>query len=425
MVLDPQLSRCGVETQMGPSSDIMPPNVTACVGGANFRRAMYYVLLKNDRLLVVEAPSCYIDNVFEIDWRYHTFLNEKYDSGMVIIQSLLDDVEFSWNWAYLVENKKGDHCLIYKNKPIRISCTPFARSIPESEIKITKWISAEERHGIWNGREVDLLMAWDDLVYAKKVEKFTNGYRAIQGLDLSFEVIGHVVRDDRIIGIMTEPAYGRMIEHGDQALVYEAVAKLQQHGVLYASAQHAPFIMISEGKVRFLDIDNMTPLPEAELIQQAKMWWEWLDKSFRELRAVRNIYTPSRYVPQRIKVFPRIPSPPRPSFHSNVIIAFELLYRKFYGCPSDGTVIKRRRQHRTPRKRRTICLAPDDSLQQLPEDGETDMPLATVLHCSRSRGSRSAAIPHLFHPYGRTTRTKPLLPWSEESDTSSVVEVSD
>jgi hypothetical protein len=399
---------------MGPSSDIMPRNITACVGGANFVRAMYYVLLKNERLLVVEAPSCYTD---EECWREHELLKEKYHSGMVIIQGLLDEDEFRSNWAYLVENRKGDPCLMYQHKRIRLACTPFARSIPESEIRITKWISAEERHGIWNGSEVDLLMAWDDIFCAKRVEAFTAGYRAIQALDLSFEVLGHVVRDDRIIGIMTQPAYGRMVQYRDRALVYDAVAKLHRHGVLYASPQHAPFIMISNGKVRFLDIDNMAPLPQPELTRQAKVWWDCLDKSFQELRAGPNIHTPprSRYVTQRIKVFPSIPSPPRP--FSNAIITFELHYRQFY--TSDGTLIKRRRQHRTSRKRPAICLAPDDSLQLLPQDGETDMPFAAVLH---SRPSRAA---HLFHPYSHNPRTKPLLPSSEESDTSSIVQVPD
>lgn len=37
------------------------------------------------------------------------------------------------------------------------------------------------------------------------------------GLDLTYEVYGHLVRDGRLVGLVLEPAMGRLVEFRDRA----------------------------------------------------------------------------------------------------------------------------------------------------------------------------------------------------------------
>jgi len=45
------------------------------------------------------------------------------------------------------------------------------------------------------------------------------GYRAVQGLDVTFEVLGHLIsKDGTVIGLVSKAAWGRMIKPSDAAL---------------------------------------------------------------------------------------------------------------------------------------------------------------------------------------------------------------
>jgi hypothetical protein len=47
--------------------------------------------------------------------------------------------------------------------------------VDENLITVTKWLNGGKRHGIWNGRDVDLIVAWNSR-FAKSVERETNGH---------------------------------------------------------------------------------------------------------------------------------------------------------------------------------------------------------------------------------------------------------
>lgn len=49
------------------------------------------------------------------------------------------------------------------------------------------------------------------LIRPLSIDRLT-GHRLMRGLDLTYEVLGHVTRDEQVIGLMLEPAYGRRIE---------------------------------------------------------------------------------------------------------------------------------------------------------------------------------------------------------------------
>jgi hypothetical protein len=48
------------------------------------------------------------------------------------------------------------------------------------------------------------------------VERKTRGYRLFAGLDLTYELLAHVVRDGQVIGMLIEPAIGRPVEFRDR-----------------------------------------------------------------------------------------------------------------------------------------------------------------------------------------------------------------
>jgi len=82
--------------------------------------------------------------------------------------------------------------------------------------------------GYWKGCEVDVIVGYEDH-YLKRVDATTEGYRALQGFDLTYTVLAHVISSDgSVIGIVTEPEVGRLVQYRDRTLVYQAIAQLQQ-----------------------------------------------------------------------------------------------------------------------------------------------------------------------------------------------------
>lgn len=110
------------------------------------------------------------------------------------------------------------------------------------------------------------------------------GYRAAQGLDLTYEVYGHLMgRDGAIIGLVSEAANGRMICSTDKALVYMSITKLQNAGILYRACYTNQF-MIQDGKIRLIELNGIVKYESREqLVTDAERWhWQSLDELFQE-----------------------------------------------------------------------------------------------------------------------------------------------
>ncbi|TFK36585.1 hypothetical protein BDQ12DRAFT_609610, partial [Crucibulum laeve] len=130
----------------------------------------------------------------------------------------------------------------------------WAASIDESEIEITTWITCEERQGRWNNQDVDLYIAWNNETSSYKwANGQMRGYRFLQGLDLCYEILGHVIFKGRIIGIMTEPSNGRLVEKQDRTLVYTAISRLEERR-LYDSPRPENIMISRDGKIRLLAV---------------------------------------------------------------------------------------------------------------------------------------------------------------------------
>ncbi|KAJ8483491.1 hypothetical protein ONZ45_g14591 [Pleurotus djamor] len=296
---------------MGLQSNSIPRSIIALLGGRNEVGMRTYVLYKDGEILVIEAPPSTISNdrMYDQtnDWEEW---DKEYNFTLEKIQTVVKTVEFGrTNWAYLLPRPDGGCRLIQKERPVpRVTYPTWAPLVEEKDIVTTKWISAEDRQGLWNGREVDLLMmGWDD----KRMNEVEQTMKASPWLDLTFEVLAHIVRDGRVIGLMTEPAKGRMVEHCDRAKVFDAISRVESRGLLYRSI-HCSNIMISGGKVRLLNISTTryySPEQRERHAEDFKFFhWKALKIMFDLIRE-GNFMTPPRTWPQNLQYIPS-PIPP-------------------------------------------------------------------------------------------------------------------
>jgi hypothetical protein len=262
--------------------------------------------------------------------------DREYNSLLAVIQTMLDDLDFEReNWAYLVREDGRDR-LVYKNKPFSLKCTIWTTLIDERDIEITKWGGMNFREGkihrynqarrriyrrlpqgLWNGKEVDLCTPYlEGSCWAALAEWQTEGHRLMQSLDLkslTFPMLGHIVRDGAVVGVLTEASCGRLVEYADRAAVYEAVVRMQLKGIIHRSL-HAGNIFITDGRVRFLGISSVLFFEDdAKLAEMAQRWhWDRLTELFDQLKDKPfNDHPWLRKIPAPALLLPRLPSPSR------------------------------------------------------------------------------------------------------------------
>jgi len=239
-------------------------------------------------------------------------------------------------------------------------------------------------------------------------------HRAMLGLDLTFEVLGHIVRDNRVVGIVTEPSYGRMVEYDDRMLLYDAIAKLQQRNLLYRCICPSN-IMISGGKVRLLGLSCIVSYPQHETSQLENdaehSHWRGLETLFAELALGPNFMIPLRSrTSQAIKIIPSIPSPDRPLFVGLSIYYTSPLFdwwNERMKCSSKDSAKNRLAKRGLTSLRPLVPVGPfrDETLEQhlweIPE-----RPLSgNVLRPNHSR----TGLYRPFHPYHRKVMSKNIL----------------
>ncbi|KAF9529152.1 hypothetical protein CPB83DRAFT_883110 [Crepidotus variabilis] len=281
----------------------IPRNVVSLIGGCT-GGCPTFVLYLNGRELVVQAPANPVGfgtiDDFDKDHPFWDWLVAERDAKVYahyleIIQTLLSQVEFGkTNWAYLTySNRKGPgggYQLTQRHRPIpRPKCPPWGKFIYESEIEYTVFGLAGDRRGIWDGKEVDVMVGWDES-HMDDVDRAMMGYRLLEGMDLTYEFYGHLIGPDgEIKGIVSEAAWGRMITPDDFTRVYRAVARIQRRGLLYRGCLTNRF-MIANGKVRVLelpvvDAKNFANRPELERL--AELWhWNELSQLFHEIKNI-------------------------------------------------------------------------------------------------------------------------------------------
>ncbi|EIN05156.1 hypothetical protein PUNSTDRAFT_47000 [Punctularia strigosozonata HHB-11173 SS5] len=225
---------------------------------------------------------------------------------------MLDSIDFTRTGAYLLRENgywRLEYCDLITR---RSSCPIFAPLVDEDEIEITGWDGRypEIRKGLWEGREVKLWMACTDLGI-KNLETITRAYHALRGLNVTANVLGHVVRGKHVVGIMTDVLRGRVPTYYDRSAVFEVLAKVQQAGLIYRQVGDGGFIIEEDGvklpwMTTFLFVED--PVERASLAQR----WHWdLGQGFFERLKFSSAFDEDEIAPPVIDI-PRMPSPQRP-----------------------------------------------------------------------------------------------------------------
>jgi hypothetical protein len=362
---------------------LIPHHLTASVGSECTSHGRYYLLWRDSQTIMIQAsPPVYTAPPRDhLDPDYFAEHDRQLDSGLEIIQSLLDTVKFGLtNWAYLVRQGENNYRLVYRHRPVhRISCRLWASLVEEFELEITQWISFHRRHALWKGKEVDVCISWNDS-RAQYIEEETNGRRLMIGLDLTFELLGHIIRDGEVVGIMLDPAYGRPLRHDDRAIMYEAVARIQNRGLFFPMINNTN-VLVSQGQIRFMGVAGVTRIGSegsgVSSVEDAQaQHWRMLDTLFDTLDTTCYICQENRSLGQHAIIIPRLPSPDRP-FPSafDVIMQFRFYFpRKYSQCTDEDSTLVEFSNRREKYRRDTDCpLAPTEPWSD--EDEEGDVPV--------------------------------------------------
>jgi hypothetical protein len=79
-------------------------------------------------------------------------------------------------------------------------------------------------------RATDVILGYEDH-YLRRIDEWLS---ALTRLGYNDTVLAHVVQSDgSVIGIVTEPEVGRLVEYRDRALVYDAISRLQERRLIY------------------------------------------------------------------------------------------------------------------------------------------------------------------------------------------------
>ncbi|KAJ7456984.1 hypothetical protein FB451DRAFT_1275509 [Mycena latifolia] len=320
-------------------------NITLYVGCDNDWEGRFFCFERGPHALVIQTPELKLPGYTPFrapDPEGDRLYISAYKFDLEKISTIVNSFVFGkTNWAYLVTRKDGSYRLHYKEKPMRpISCPAWAPLIPETDLIYTKYITAEDREAIWNGRVVDCFVGWTDR-WRDIVDHAMRGHRLLKGLDVTYEVLGHIVRNGEIIGLMTEQAVDdRRVEYKDRAAVYAAVTKVQSRGLIISLNETS--ISMHRGTVRLLGTQSVRKFSEVKDPEDAadKYHWQTLAAMFDELRQHPNPMPLLRCVQMDVVPFIPVPSPEKPlapDFFFRLIIHITLLpIQDGVGTPMPG-----------------------------------------------------------------------------------------
>ncbi|GLB44523.1 hypothetical protein LshimejAT787_1701500 [Lyophyllum shimeji] len=300
----------------------IPQGVVAYITGAN-DKVRRYLLWKNEDLVVIQAPP--LPHLAgppdsEPDTEYNPEIDKMFFYGLEEIQTVIHTIEFGkTNWGYLVHNPARGYEVMQKQKTLpKVTCGTWTRLVSRREITFTRFWDIGGWNGYWKGQEVDVFMAYD--AYSiDTLDREMWGYLALQGLDLTYEALGHVVEDDgTIVGLMFKPTVGRLLEYRDRALAYNALARIQARGLVFCGAQEYTNFTVMHGKIRITNLASIWYFPdEKRRNEEADIrHWQTLERWFPVLKYVpenRAKTVIQRCVEQNVLLLPRL-SPERPLF---------------------------------------------------------------------------------------------------------------
>ncbi|KAJ7092482.1 hypothetical protein B0H15DRAFT_834085 [Mycena belliarum] len=294
------------------------------ISGLNDSEGRFYALRKSapagDQLIVIQAVAVVPESNLglEVVERCSPDWWRQFDYGLEIIQTLLQQIDFGRTTCrgYLIGPPNSPRIVFRPQCLPAITEIPWCPLVEERDIEITKWVFAEDRHGVWNGKEVDLFMGWD-ASNRHFLQRIMAGYRLLMERNLehlTYRALGHVVRNgtSEICGIMTEPGYGRMVERSDKSAVYKAIAQIERAGLIYRGIDASNIIFNGEGQIHLLYISALArqPMDSSEQADELAHWhWERLENLFKELEAAPNPIPPPRKMQSTPIALPYFPAP--------------------------------------------------------------------------------------------------------------------
>ncbi|KAG5640300.1 hypothetical protein DXG03_009327 [Asterophora parasitica] len=285
----------------------IPLSIAAVVDGCNDPNLRCYAIWKNSQLIVIQAPAISASHLPEsaLEWSLEDrdSRHNRYRDDLEHLQTLIHTIEFGkTNWGYLVHHPIRGYEVVQKQRHLyKITCHTWTRLISRREITFFQLMPFSIWNGYWRGQEVDML---DSIMW---------GYLALQGLDLTYSVFGHVVDDEGlIVGIAFEPQIGRSSEYRDRALVYDALSRVQQRGLVFCGASYDN-IHILNGKVRLINLASIWYFPDEKAREKFanQRHWEEMDTLFSDFRNGVEIVPDSGRARMEITLLPHS-SPERP-----------------------------------------------------------------------------------------------------------------
>ncbi|RDB17619.1 hypothetical protein Hypma_001066 [Hypsizygus marmoreus] len=276
------------------------------------------VLWKDYQMIVIQAEPLISREETLKPFKYDPVLDQQRDNewlfGLQYIHNLLHTIEFGkTNWAYLVPRHGGGYKIVQRPKRLKqIRCPTWAPLIEEKEITYTTWWPTEVRGGYWRGREVEIILGWDD-IFLKCLELIMFAHLLLRGLDLTYKVLAHIVeKDGTVVGLVTEPELGRLVQYRDRGLVYDAISRLQRRGLVYPGIANSN-LHILNGKVRLSNLVGSRHYYDPAEVEKlaALVHWECLEDFFADLDP--NDFAPRPTWQRRWDQVPQLmPSQPSP-----------------------------------------------------------------------------------------------------------------
>ncbi|TRM55555.1 hypothetical protein BD626DRAFT_636986 [Schizophyllum amplum] len=332
-----------------------------------------------------------------------------------IIQTQLKVIKWqACPWMYL--QRKGRRLIEppRNRKMYSVAYPAWATLIEEEDIVLTKVIDLYHRQGIWKGTPVEFIRGWND-DYLRHIEQGMRAYRQLKrnDLDFSFEILGHVVNDGKIVGYVTEQMTGRMVEYCDRAIVYSAVARLHSAGLTYTSFCDTG-LMVCDGQVKFLNLAGVRPVTDEH---DMKLDWEQVEDLFApDRRGVPNMWRAPKDAEDQFTVLTIVPDPDR-LFESTYFSMTQILSVAFQKwqekCHRDDV----RRDRRT---RRAAAREDWDVSTVCSSNGALSKAGSSRATSILSDAPSSVSTVARFHPYGAIMRNRIQI-FNDGIETSTVI----
>jgi hypothetical protein len=211
--------------------------------------------------------------------------------GLEICQTLIQSLPFGRaSSAYLVRGAGGLWRCVPGTKELGIFFDD-PRAIPTADVKevrLTRLAEPDRHEGVWNGAEVDVWRPRPGCSAGREnAARLLWASRMLGSLPYSFKVLAILTMDGDGVGLLFEPGNGRPLTPNDRAVVYEAFADLERHGLIFTQIRERELAIGHDGVLKLLNLEHLRLCPPDPMVRDDEMrHWHWdpLRDLFERLR---------------------------------------------------------------------------------------------------------------------------------------------